>query len=86
MTRASENSGICEKGSTKNLEEVLIKNKLPIDLPYSTEELLDAALSDKKRSGDTITLVVPERIGSCLLHKIPIEELKDFINLGRELK
>ena len=86
VTRASENSGICEKGSSKNLEEVLIKNKLPINLPYSTEELLDAALSDKKRSGDTITLVVPERIGSCLLHKIPIEELKDFINLGRELK
>lgn len=86
VTRASENSGICEKGSSRLLEKVLQKYKLPLDLPYSSGELSEAALSDKKRLGDTITLVVPERIGSCILHKIPIDTLKDFIDLGRELK
>ena len=86
ITRASENSGLCEKGSLKLLEEVLQKYKLPTSLPYSSTELSEAALSDKKRLGDTITLVVPERIGSCILHKISVEDLKKFIDLGRELK
>ncbi|WP_426350740.1 3-dehydroquinate synthase [Alloiococcus sp. CFN-8] len=84
VTRASENSGICEKGSSRLLEEVLQKYKLPINLPYSSTELSEAALSDKKRLGDNITLVVPERIGRCILHKISVDHLTNFIELGRE--
>ena len=33
------------------------------------------ALSDKKRAGDSITLVLPKSLGECVLKKITIEEL-----------
>ena len=55
-------------------------------LPYKTdiqpERLIEAALSDKKRSGKQITEVLPERIGKCVLHSFSLEELEDFIKLG----
>ena len=39
-------------------------------------------MGDKKRSGDEITLVVPEKIGKCILKKIKVEELEGFISEG----
>lgn len=55
---------------------------LPTDTAFSPEELAAAALSDKKRSGGEITLVVPERIGRASLKKIPVGDLLTVIKAG----
>ena len=56
------------------------------DLPFSTEfspkTLANAALSDKKRQGDTLTLVVPHALGNCTLEKIPLSALESIIAAG----
>ena len=39
---------------------------------------------DKKRAGDTITLVIPRRIGLCELKKVPVMELLPIIAAGLE--
>jgi 3-dehydroquinate synthase len=44
--------------------------------------LLDAALSDKKRRGGEITLVVPEAIGRCSLRRVPVEDLCAWVAAG----
>lgn len=48
---------------------------LPTTSPYPAAELAQAALSDKKRQGGRITLVLPQRIGKCRLESIPVEQL-----------
>ena len=48
---------------------------LPTACPYPAAQLAQAALSDKKRRGGSITLVLPERIGQCRLESIPVEQL-----------
>ena len=58
------------------------KHKLPVACEYNKEQLLSVALSDKKRTGDFITLVVPEKIGKCVLTKVPTAELGNFIEKG----
>lgn len=58
---------------------------LPSLCNYSAEELADAALNDKKRKGDSITLVLPEAIGRCILHKISVSELEDAFRRGMEM-
>lgn len=55
---------------------------LPVKSPYSAEELARAALSDKKRKGDRITLVLPETIGKCRLEKIDVAGLEDAFRRG----
>lgn len=54
----------------------------PTDDAYSTENLAHAALSDKKRSGNTITVVGVHTIGDCFLKSIPVAELAALIAAG----
>ena len=61
---------------------LLEKFGLPIFTHHSAAELTEAALSDKKRSGDTINLVLPRRIGECALCPTPISELESQIQSG----
>ena len=55
---------------------------LPAECPYPAAELAEAALSDKKRRGGRITLVLPERIGACRLADVPVEELPAYFAKG----
>lgn len=64
------------------LLEVLNKYRFPLDCPYTAAQLADAALKDKKRMGNSITLVIPIALGDCQLAKIPIDRLEEFIEKG----
>ena len=48
-----------------------------LELPR--EEVLRLLTNDKKRSGDTITLVVPRKIGECELVETPMSELGGWL-------
>lgn len=61
---------------------VLKKFKLPITTSYTAKQLFFSALSDKKRSGDTLNLIIPKRIGDCIIYPIPIESLESVIEEG----
>ncbi len=57
---------------------------LPTDSYFSPKLLAGGALMDKKRQGDTITLVIPIEIGNCELRKVPVSELETIIKAGVE--
>ena len=82
VTAASVKYGICGIGTLEQILAILEKFQLPCAASYNAQMLFDAALSDKKRLGTSVTLVVPERIGSCILRPTPVEKLKDFIEAG----
>lgn len=82
--RAAQKRGICENGVTDALISVLKTNHLPVSVDCSAAALADAALSDKKRRGGQITLVLPKKIGECVLHTIPVETLESWIRDGEE--
>lgn len=51
---------------------------LPTRTELSPRVLAQAALHDKKRRGDTVTLVIPERIGGCTLRSVPTNTLEEI--------
>ncbi len=55
---------------------------LPTGTGYSAEDLYTYTLSDKKRSGGTVSLIVPRCIGQCEIVPTPVENLKSFIEAG----
>lgn len=55
---------------------------LPTETEFSAPVLAHAALSDKKRQGGNITLVLPHAVGDCRLQAIPVEELATLIKAG----
>ena len=60
----------------------LAKFGLPIQTSCTASELFMSALSDKKRSGGTVNLIIPRRIGQCDIVPTPVEELQSFIEAG----
>lgn len=67
---------------TRRILSLLEHFHLPVTADFSGEILFDYALSDKKRSCDTITLVIPQAIGNCQLEQKRIDTLQSFIQAG----
>ncbi len=82
VSRAGEKLGICSTGTKDAVLEILEKFGLPRTCSYSAESLYASALSDKKRSGGTVSLIIPERIGFCRIAPTPTAELQAFIEAG----
>ena len=61
---------------TGAIESVLKNYGFDTDCPYGAEELYYAALSDKKRKGDSITVVLPRGIGNCDLFRLTGDEFR----------
>ena len=64
------------------LVSVLQKFNLPTATDFTAKQLFTSALSDKKRSGGTVNLIVPENIGECKIIPTPIDELESLIEEG----
>ena len=62
--------------------DCLKKFGLPIFTDYPVEDIFSYTLSDKKRSGDTVKLIIPQAIGNCTIVPTPVAELKSFIEAG----
>jgi 3-dehydroquinate synthetase len=55
---------------------------LPTQTDHPADVLAEVALSDKKRSGDSVKLILPERIGKCRIEPTPADQLLSLIQAG----
>lgn len=84
IARAAARFGWAEPAATEQILRTLAMNRLPTRTGFPAAALSEAALTDKKRSGGGITLVIPKRIGGCVLRTIPVSELPAVIAAGLE--
>lgn len=82
--RAASRLGYCSEETAKRIENALLRNGLPVNTELDEREIAEAALSDKKRSGKTITIAVPISIGNCDLKEIETDNLEEIIMLGKK--
>ena len=88
-TGAAVKMGLCDENCLNELVSTLERHKLPTSthgLPsktiYGAKELAAVCLSDKKRDGESITMVFPEKIGKCILKEVQIDELEAIVTEG----
>ena len=72
----------CGCADTPRIIGCLQRFGLPTETEFSPQLLADAALSDKKRSANTVKLILPEKIGKCSIVSTPVEQLLSFIEAG----
>jgi 3-dehydroquinate synthase len=84
ITRAAVRMGLCEAQCLQDILQMLRRYGLMESTIYETERLVHACLSDKKRDGESLTMVFPMEIGKCCLKKIPVGELNRIIRFGLE--
>lgn len=82
VARAAHRAGFCAGDVPKRLTALLEKFGLPTRTDIPLERLMAPMQSDKKRAGNTVTLVVPEGIGRCGLRPMDAEALKLFMEAG----
>lgn len=82
--RLANKLGIADEGVTERIIRTLEKTGLPTATDFSPEILFEAALSDKKRAGNKITLVLPGCIGHCELYPVPIERFAEWMKIAAE--
>ena len=82
VSRAGASYGFCDPATRDSIIHILEKFQLPVSCSYSAESLFHAALSDKKRMGSKVNLIIPERIGFCRIVPTPVEALQSFIAAG----
>ena len=80
ITRAAVGNGLCGIDCLTLLRAKLKQFGLPYETMYTYHSFEPEIMSDKKRSGDTLTLVIPTALGKCELHKIKISEFSKFIS------
>jgi 3-dehydroquinate synthase len=83
-TRAAVRMNICESVCLEDILQMLRLYGLPENTTYEADRLTRACLSDKKRDGDSLTMVFPVEIGKCILKKVPVNDLEAVIRLGLE--
>lgn len=67
---------------TPRIVGCLTRFRLPCATDFSCDTLLQPMLSDKKRSGGTVCLILPRSIGHCEIVPTPVETLKSMIQAG----
>lgn len=82
-TLVAESLGVCVMGSAGIVMAMLERLELPVDTVYTAAEIAQAALSDKKRASDTLTLVLPQAIGKCILYPVGVEKLPGIFRLAK---
>ena len=82
IARAAAKKGCCPEKDAERIVKLLAKYGLPTSAEYPAETLLQAAMSDKKKEGATLRLIVPEQIGRCREERIPAAELLDWMRAG----
>ena len=84
VSRAAVRMNMCGENCLKDILKMLRLYGLPENTQYEPGLLACACLSDKKRDGESLTMIFPVEIGKCVLKKIPVAELETVIRLGLE--
>lgn len=82
VTRAARTMGICNDNTCDAILTTLRTFTLPTNTGYPAVDLFRCALSDKKSTGNSIHLILPQAIGTCSIMPMPIEKLQTFIEAG----
>lgn len=82
VSRAAAKNGTCTAEAKDQIIATIERFGLPIATEYDAQALFTSALSDKKRSGGTVNLIVPAAIGDCRIVPTPVTKLKSFIEAG----
>ena len=82
ITRAACHRGLCTPGALSDLERLLASYDLPTHTDFSAQAIARAALSDKKRRGDRLPLILPEAVGRCRVEAIPAQDFVSWLRDG----
>ena len=84
MTRSAYAEGLIDKSLEQRILGIIENSGLPTKAPYSAKELADTAFYDKKRQGNSISIIKIRGIGECFIEKFEMDEVEGIFQRGTE--
>lgn len=84
LTRAAEYAGLTKKGTLDRLVPLLKKYGLPVSDPANCKTVAEGAFTDKKSSGDDISIVLLREIGDSFTKKIAKADFYIFCKINEK--
>ena len=84
VSKAAALAGICDGSVFDRVLALVSDYGLPTKTTYEPDALLQAMLSDKKRAGAKISLIIPEKIGKVRIEKMGLEDMDAFLRPALE--
>jgi 3-dehydroquinate synthase len=80
MTEISVREGWCDPSCGTRLRDLLTRSGFDLTITAAPGQILEAARSDKKIRGGTISLITPDRIGKCRIRPVPLDSLPALLD------
>lgn len=82
VVRASVKLGCCGEECRDRLIAMIKDFGLPTETEFTAAELAKAMLADKKRAGSVVDMIIPEKIGRCVIRRTSVDALESFVAAG----
>ncbi len=82
IARAAAAADYCSKECAEEIVSTLAALGLPTECKNDIDALMPLMLSDKKRRGSKVNIIVPREIGRCEIAPMTEAELKEFVSKG----
>lgn len=79
LTKRTEELGMTAQGSAERIKSVLEKYNLPLTAGVEKAQLLDTMARDKKKNGNSITLIILQQIGEGVLQKVDWQQVPRYL-------
>ena len=79
ITEQTEKLGMTEQGTAHKLKKVLEHYQLPTSVEIPVQSITAVVAMDKKKRGDSLTIVTIPKIGASKLVKIPFSDLPKYV-------
>ena len=79
LTQRTEELGLTAAGTAERIQRILAKYNLPCDAGVEKAQLLDTMARDKKKNGNSITLIVLKQIGEGVLQKTAWQDVPKYL-------
>ena len=78
---AVQKLGVCKDNISERVKKVMARNGLPVSTDIPVHELAGVMHRDKKCSSAGINIILPTKIGECILYKTSPDELESIYSL-----
>ena len=82
VSKAANSYKLCTDEAYVCIMQLLNVFQLPSCTSFSAQQIYTGALSDKKRTGSNVNLIIPRQIGKCEIYPTPLDQLLPFIEAG----
>ena len=78
---AGVRAGSLDAGEAEKMKDLLKMYKLPVSDEITPEDIVAGAMNDKKKRGDTLSVILVNRIGEAVIKKMTAEEFLKFLSV-----